>query len=371
MNRNQFILILVALAVIGSAGLVVVNRHKQSWDVRGAKVGDKLLFNFRPNDVAAIHIKGVSDLNVENTDGEWRVRERGGYPANYAQIKALLVRIRDIKIVQSEQVGPSLRARVELDEPGKGPGSGYLVEFKDARGNVLDSVLMGKRHVRPETASDPFRMHGVFDGCYVLLPKEPGNVLLISDELASISGEPGAWLNREFCKIENVKSISLTGTNGVNLWTLMRESESQPWTLADAKPGETVDATTAAQTAEMLNFLDFVDVISNAAGSASNLVKPMVISVETFDHFFYTLKIAAPTQPERAYQIMLAVRAEIPSVADEKTIKLHDKLARELRLAANGFGYVVQPRLIEPLLCERTYLLEKSALAGLKGTQSP
>jgi len=346
MNRKQFIFILVALAVTGSAGLIVVNRHKQSWDVREAKVGQQLLPNFRPNDVATIHIKGVSDLNIENKDGLWRVRERGAYPANYEQIKALLVRIKDIKIVQSEEIGPSQRGRVELDESGRGTGSGTLVEFKDAQGKVLDSLLVGKRHVRPETASDPFRMHGLFDGCYVLLPKEPENVLLISDELASFSAEPGAWLNREFCKIENVKSFSFAGTNGANLWTLARESESKPWSLADAKPGETLDATAAAQTAELLNFLSFVDVVPKAAQSASNLDKPMVILVETFDHFFYTLKIATQAQRDGNYQVMLAVRAEIPSeqiaVADEKTMKLRDKLAKESRLATNGYGFVIE-----------------------------
>jgi hypothetical protein len=402
MNRKQFVVILLALAIVGSAGLIVVNRHKQSWNVCETKVGEKLMPNFRPNDVAAIHIKGASHLNIENKDGVWRVRERGGYPANYDQIKALLVRMKDIKIVQSDQVGPSLRGRVELGEPGRGPGSGTLVEFKDAHGNVLDSVVMGKRHLRPETASDPFRMHGVFDGCYVLSPKEPENVLLISDELASVSGEPGAWLNKEFCKIENVKSFSLAGTNGANLWTLTRESQSKPWTLADAKPAETLDAPTAAQTAELLNFLSFVDVVTESEGVGSAgfsqsaemkmkkvktdpFAKPIVISVETFDHFFYALKIEPPALPGGNYQIMLAVRAELPSerVADSdekpedkkslesefrvRTTQLRDKLAKESRLASNGFGYVIQPRLIEPLLCDRAHLLEKRALAGLKG----
>src|SRR5689334_13161461 len=109
MNRKQFILLLLALAVISSAGLLVLNRHKQSWTVREAKVGEKLLPNFRPNDVATIHIKSAVDLNIENKDGSWRVRERGNYPANYNQIKNLLVRIRDIKIVQSDEIGPIQR----------------------------------------------------------------------------------------------------------------------------------------------------------------------------------------------------------------------------------------------------------------------
>ena len=69
MNRKQFIILLLALAIISTAGVLVLNRHKQSWTVREAKVGEKLLPNFRPNDVAAIHIKAAADLNIENKDG--------------------------------------------------------------------------------------------------------------------------------------------------------------------------------------------------------------------------------------------------------------------------------------------------------------
>ncbi|PWT79782.1 MAG: hypothetical protein C5B44_06365, partial [Acidobacteria bacterium] len=94
MNRKQFIILMLALAVITTAGLLTLNRHKQSWAVREAKAGEKLLPNFRPNDVAAIHIRGSAELNIENKDGAWRVRERGNYPANYEHVRGLLVRMK-------------------------------------------------------------------------------------------------------------------------------------------------------------------------------------------------------------------------------------------------------------------------------------
>jgi hypothetical protein len=384
MNRKQFIILLLALAVISAAGFVVLNRHKQSWTVREAKVGEKLLPNFRPNDVSAIHIKAAVDLNIENKDGLWHVRERGNYPANYDHIKNLLVRIKDIKIVQSDEIGPSQRSRVELGEPGTGTGSGTLIEFKDAQGKVLDSLLVGKRHMRAETASDPFRMRGLFDGCYVLLPKEPSNVLLISDELSGVSGEPGAWLNPEFVKIENLKSVSLTGADGTSLWTLARDSDSKSWTLADAKPGEVLDTTKAAQTTEMLNFLGFMDLVSNSASSATNLEKLMTLSIETFDHFFYTLKIISPLNGAPNYQIAIEIKAEIPNALvaapnekpeDKQRLddqfqsnakQLRDKLSRESRFASNGWNYLIESRLIEPLICKRTDLLVKTTIAEAK-----
>jgi hypothetical protein len=378
MNKKQFSILLMALAVIGASGLLVVKRHNESWNVREAKVGDKLLPDFRPNDVVAIHLKAGVDLNIENKDGTWRVRERGNYPANYERIKSLLIRMKDIKVVQSEEIGPSQRPRVELGDPGSGASGGTLVEFKDAQGNVLDSLLVGKRHMRRETATDPYRMRGLFDGCYVLLPKEPQYVLLISDELAGISGEPGAWLNTEFWKVENVKSVSLSGTNSETLWRLSRDSESKPWSLGDGKPGEVLDITKAAQTVEMLNFVGFVD-LSNAATKQNGLEKSVSVLIETFDHFFYSLKIAIPSKHEATYQVAIGVRAEIKSdrvagateTADEfqaNAKRLRDKLARESRFTREGWNYVMESRLIDPLMCDRANLLEKTALAEVKNT---
>ena len=397
MNRRQFILLLFALAVIGSAGLVIINRHKQSWNVREAKVGDKLLPNFRPNDVASIHIKSTVDLNIENKDGSWRVRERGDYASNYDRIKNLLVHIKDIKIVQSDDIGPSQRPRVELAEPGTGPGSGTLIEFKDPQGRVLDSMLVGKRHMRAESSSDPYRMRGLFDGCYVLLPKEPSNVLLISDQLASVSGQPGAWLNTDFVKIENPKAVSLAGADGTALWTLSRESLSKPWTLADAKPNETLDPTKAAQTVELLNYLSFIDLVPNTqpvtflSPSEGERVggtdKSIQLSVETFEHFSYLLKFINPSNHDGTYQMSFVVKAEIPkervAASNEKpadkqklddefqgsTKRLRYKLASESRFASNGWDYLIESRLIEPLLCKRADLLQKPAIAEAKAGQ--
>jgi len=142
MNRKQFFILLAALAVVTTAGLLVLNRHKQSWSVREAKVGEKLLANFRPNDVAAIHIKSGLELNIENKDGAWRVRERGNYPANYEHVKSLLVRMKDIKIVQSDEIGPSQRPRVDREVDAQKPDS-WWYKRASGGGSLLDYLGYG------------------------------------------------------------------------------------------------------------------------------------------------------------------------------------------------------------------------------------
>ena len=75
-------------------------------------VGQKLLGDFQVNDVAQIRMQhGTDAVNLMQTNGMWCVQERGGYPADFSQISRLLLKLRDLKIVQTEQVGPSQWAR--------------------------------------------------------------------------------------------------------------------------------------------------------------------------------------------------------------------------------------------------------------------
>jgi len=249
-----------------------------------------------------------------------------------------------------------------LADPGSGNGSGTLVEFKDQSGKLLNAVIVGKRHLRPQSQSDPFRLKGLFDGCYVRLPSDPENVLLISDDLPGAAPEPQGWLNTSFVKIDNIKSISLVSTNGGNLWTILREAESRPWSLSDAKSdqGEPPDTMAVSHIAEILPFLTFADVLPNGSQTAAGLVKPMMLFVETFDRFFYTLKIAGPVR-ERAYLLSVAVKADISEGADNAK-ELRDKLAREQ--AFDSWVYVVESATIEPLLRDRSQLLQKKGITS-------
>ena len=200
MNRKQFFLVLLALAIVGGAGLVLAKRDQQSWTAHEAKVGDNILTNFPVNNVEAIHVKGVDDFNLVHTNGIWRVRERNDYPANFARISDLLLKVRDLKVVQSDLIGPSQLPRLSLSAPGNLTNGGTLFEFKDGQGKILVSLLVGKKHDKPQDPSEPLGMHGFFDGRYLLLPNEPQNALVASDELAAADPQPAAWLTWIFSK---------------------------------------------------------------------------------------------------------------------------------------------------------------------------
>src|SRR5439155_19571338 len=115
-----------------------------------------------------------------------------------------------------------------------------------------------------------------------------------------------------------------------------------------------------------------------------------VLTILTFDHFAYTLKIGIPPQhnPDGIYYLSVAVAANLPTErpADptsaespaekkqyeerfqDKTEKLRGKLAKESQLAAAQRVFAVESQVIEPFIRDRAQLLEKKATLSL---QSP
>ena len=372
MNRKQLILVFLALAVLGGASLVLLKRNHRSWSEPQGKMGQKLFPNFPLNDVASLYLKSQGELHLVRKGGMWRVQERGDYPANFSQIGELMVKLAGLKISQSEPIGRSQLAHMELEPPGKGAGSGTLLELKDEQGKMIQSMILGKKHVEQSSRPSPYGGGEYPDGRYVMLADDSKNLLLISDPLSNLEPNAEPWLNRDFFKIEKPQSISLVSTNATNSWKLTRETETAPWVLADAGPGETLDSNKVSSIAGTLSYPSFVDVASNAAPAQTGLDTPLLVTISTFDHFTYNLKIGRKTAEDN-YDLSVAVAADFPTErtpgkeekAEDKqkldkefqahTKTLQDKLNQEKSLAQ--WVYVVNSGLVDPLIRDRAQLL--------------
>ncbi len=390
MNRKQLILIFLALVILGGAGLVLMNHKDSSWSRPQGKMGQKLFPDFPLNDVATIHVKAASDLHLAAKDGVWGVQERADYPANLSQIRDLLIKMLDLKISQSETIGPSQLGRMELEPPGKGTNSGTLVEFMDKQGKTIQSFLLGKKHTQQSTSPSPFGGGGEYpDGRYLLLSNDPKDLLLVSDTLDSIEVNPESWLDRDFFKIDKLQSVSLVSTNATNSWKLTRESESAPWVLAATNAGEVLDSNKVSSLAGTLSYASFVDVASNTAPAVTGLDHPLAVTLGTFDHFTYNLKVGGKT-PENNLYLTVAVAADIPAERaagkdekpedkqkldkefQDKTKELKDKLAKEKSFAQ--WVYLVTPSLVDPLIRDRSQLFvdkKEETPAAKTGAEPP
>ncbi|TMQ01520.1 MAG: DUF4340 domain-containing protein [Verrucomicrobia bacterium] len=389
MNRKQLGTLIFLGAVIGILGLYVGRRNAASYQSSGeGGAGKKLLPDLPINDVARIAIKqGTNELNLARQDDNWTVRERYGYPANFQEIGDLLRKMWDLKIVQTEQIGPSQLARLELTESA-GTNSGTLLEFKDKSDKTIKAVMLGKKHTRKSANASPFGgSDGWPDGRYVLVLNGPKDVAVVSDALSEVEIKPDRWLNKDFFKVEKLKAISVTHTNATNSWKLARETENGPLTLADAKPGEQLDTGKSAPAGNALSFPSFTDVVSpEAKPEETGMNSPVVAKLETFDGFSYTVKTAGKTNEEN-YYLNLNVSADLPKDRTpgkdekpedkekldkefkEKTTKLEEKLKQEK--AFEKWTYLVSKWTVDPLLKERKDLLAEKKEEPKKEEKPP
>ena len=94
MNRKQFSLLLAALVILGGLAWSLKKSDESGWTQSANRVGQTLVPNFPINDVADIHINnGHTSVSLTKKEGQWRVKERGDYPANFALISDLSLKL--------------------------------------------------------------------------------------------------------------------------------------------------------------------------------------------------------------------------------------------------------------------------------------
>jgi hypothetical protein len=376
MNRNQLLVLLILVIVLGGAGIILHNRQKASWAGNNPSAGKKLLGDFPINDVAHIEFRqGTNDLNLAKKEGTWRVRERNDYPADFSRIGDLMIKLGDLKIVQSEPVSASQLPKLGL-VPGDTTNSALVADFKDKDDKPVRSLLLGKKHMKKTNRPSPMGemddedAGGWPDGRYVKVGSDSKEVDLISDALGNVDPKPSEWLNKDFFKVEKVRSIAVNFPPATNSWRLSRETETGEWKLADAKPTEQLDNSKATSAGNSLASPQFTDV-SLAKPEELGLDKPTTVTLDTFDNFTYTLKVGQKTNDNLPLIVSVAAdlakertpgkdekpedKEKLDKEFKEKQKKLEEKLNQEK--AYGKWTYLVSNWTLDALLKERSQLL--------------
>jgi hypothetical protein len=334
----------------------------------------KLVPKFPINDIAQVRIKqSAGEVNLVKKDDLWRVKERADYPANFTELGDFLRKVQDLKTIEEVKVGASQMGRLELNSPDKGgTNSATLVEFKDAKGGNLKSLMLGKKYSKSAQEESPFGGGGFPVGRYVMVPGGDNKVWLINDALTQVEAKPESWLNKDFFKVEKLKSISVTHPGGTNSWTLTREKEGGDLKLADTKEGENLDTGKASGAGYALSSPSFNDVVVDPKPEETGLDKPITAKLETFDGFTYNVKLGKAMKEEN-YPLQVAVEGNFPKQREpgkdekpedkdkldkefkEKQSKLEEKLKNEKKF--EKWTYLVAKWSVDPLLKERKDLL--------------
>ncbi|MDB6054798.1 MAG: hypothetical protein JWN25_2321 [Verrucomicrobiales bacterium] len=373
MNRKQLLVLLVIVAIVGAVGWMVYSKGKDGASPGGQRVGEKLLGTFEVNDVAHIVIKQLTnELNLVRKGDLWVVKERGDYPANFSEISDFVRKMSDLKVVQTEEVGPSQYARLELLPPGKGgSNSATEVVFLGAGDKPIKDFLLGKKQMRKGGAPGPMGDEGGFPvGRFVLTPPSQ-LVAIISDPVSSAEAKPEQWIQKEFIKVEKIKAVSLISTNATNSWSVTRDSEAGEWKLANAKADEQLDAGKTGGLGTAFSSVSFSDVQPASQMTNTGLEKGQQITIETFDNFKYHFVVGDKT-PEDNYYLTVKISGDFKdrtAAKDEKpedkakldkehkdsVVKLQDKLKQEKTF--ESWIFLVPKWSVDAVLKDRSQLM--------------
>jgi len=368
-------MLLAALVVLGGAGMAVFWQDIAAYRATGAKIGAKLLPTLKIADVASVRLRDAKhQVTLLRKEKNWVVEERGGYPAGFTGISDFMIKLVELKVTQSEQVGESLWPRVELAEPGKGKneGTGTLVEFRDGAGKVITSLVLGKQVLKKDPLNPlPAARDGVPAGRYVRVAGAGDTVVVVSDPLGKAEAEPGKWLNKDFFKADRIRSLSVGPEGGAPRWKIARDEEWGQWKFATG--GGALDPSAAVTVVNKLGGLSFDDVA--VGDGAKRAGKPMVAVAETFDNLVYTVTFAAREKGE-GYLVNFTLTGEPPKArTPEKGEKPEDKARRDkdfdesrkrlvVRIAAEQalakWTFVVSKSEIEPFLRSREDMVAKA-----------
>jgi hypothetical protein len=379
MNRQQLTLLLVLGVVIGGLGLYMARRGAASYQTTTQLLGQQVLPDFPMNDVTHITIRdATNELNLVRRDNRWRVRERHDYPADFQAIGGLLRKFWEMKIVQADEVGPSLLPRLQLADPDQPNGSGTLLTFQGAEGREIASVLLGRQHMRQSAEPSPMGGDTWPDGRYLRVLDGSPRVLVVSDALSEVEPRPDRFLNKDFFRIEKVKALEVRPPDGPS-WRLARETEGGTWTLADAGADETLDTTKVTFANNVLAYPSFVDVVDpQLPPEETGMDNPWTAIVETFEGLHYTVRVGDQNADEQ-YHLAVDVQAGYPRQREpgdeendedrerldqefrEKLSRLDEKIEKERGYA--DWTYLVSKWTVDSLLKQREDLLKDDAPA--------
>jgi hypothetical protein len=379
MSRKQFLLVLAALAVLAAAAGGVALSDRSAWTGADSRAGQKAIAGLRISDVAEVAIRDSSgELHLVRGQAGWSVRERADFPADTDRIAGLLVKLAEMKIVQSEPLAEAQRVRLNLIEPrDKAPGAGTLIELKDAKGGSLARLLLGKNIMKNLTVASLARPDTEATGRYLAVGSD-ATVLAVGEPLTEVEAKPQDWLTKDLLRVEGSKSIS-SSKDGKLRWTVRRDTESADWSLVGYK--ERPDLQKATDLASSLGWINLVDVVADPAKTDTGLDHAVIIKAETFDGLTYALKIGK--QVDTSYYVQFALAGEPPKSRppaknekaedkarndkefEERRKKLLEKVEREKRL--DRWVYLVSKTSLDPLLRDRQQLMPERKKPAKKG----
>jgi hypothetical protein len=379
MKPKQLTVIVVLALVLGGIGLWIARQRDAAYQTTGPGLGEKVLPDFPLNDVTGLIIQDTTNtLHLAKQDGTWKLEERYGYPADYADLSDFIRKVWELKTVQSEVVSSADLKKLQLIEPGEGTAeAGTLITFKGEGDKDVAKLLLGKQKMRKSETPSQFGDDGWPEGRWVHVVGEGNVVALVSEPFSNIKTEPGEWINKqEFFKVEKLKSVEVTHAEATNSWNIFRETDGGELNLADLREGEEFDTGKASSIGNLLSWPSFVDVASPELNAeTTGLDAAVVAKLDTFEGFTYTVKVGSKPATNDNHYLQVGVTADFPKereAPEDETPEDKERLDKEFKETTDnleeklqkhksheGWTYIVSKWTVENILKNRTDFLKE------------
>ena len=233
MQRYRILVVLAVLAVAAAAAAVLVQRE----DAGIARSGENLLPGLlgRLGEVTRIEAahKGET-ITLVLADGGWSVADRHDYPAETSEVRGLLVGAAELVRVEPKTARPERYGKLELGDPADEEAESFGYVMKDAEGEAIANLVVGKRRFLATTGADK-------DEYFVRVPDDP-QAWLVTGKIPR-NRRALDWLRREVTNIDQtrVRRAAVTHPDG----TVVRVAKSSPgetdFTLEGVPEGHEVE----------------------------------------------------------------------------------------------------------------------------------
>lgn len=224
-----------ALGLAAVAGLVISKRSDKP-DPSAGKLFPNL--SARVNDAARVEILkgGQQTVLVKGGEGAWSVESKGGYPAEFESVKALIVGLSKSEIIEEKTSNAESYTRIGVEDPKPAAPTGQpalatpetmgstQVTVKDSGGEALASVILGNAPAASGLSAEQAR--------FARRTGEKASYLVKPAPAA----EPGvmSWVNREVMKLDGVRiqSVRVHSAKPLEIALPVDTNGDQPSTLA-------------------------------------------------------------------------------------------------------------------------------------------
>jgi len=198
-----------AVALLSALLAIVAFAANNPWST-GRSGGEKLMPGLADTirQVAGLEVRqGEESVVLERSaDGRWSLKSRGGYPADAAKVRALLVGLGQAELVEAKTSKTDRYGALELEDPEPKGAKSRLVRLLGADGKAISEVVLGKKRFAGYGSNQP-------GGTYVRRPGNP-QAWLANIEVDAPAGAKD-WVKTAVLSLDSTKiariSIEIPG----------------------------------------------------------------------------------------------------------------------------------------------------------------